>query len=97
MEVPRAPQATVEEAGTPQKTVPVRDFDIPFPTESVYVPEDNGSDQDSNFEPIASSINQKAVLSTIYPLSSGASGSGAQHLFEKMGVGHLDGVETLGE
>jgi hypothetical protein len=97
MEVPNAPQATVKEASTPQKTVPVRDFDIPAPTESVYVPEDDGSDQDSNFEPIAPSINQKAVLSTIYPLSSSSSGSGAQHLFEKMGVGHLDGVETLGE
>ena len=97
MEFPHAPQAPVKEAGTPQKTVPVRDFDIPAPTESVYVPEDNGSDQDSNFEAIAPSINQKAVLSTIYPLSSSSSGSGAQHLFEKMGVGHLDGVETLGE
>ena len=97
MEVPHAPQATVKEASTPQKTVPVRQFDIPAPTESVYVPEDNGSDQDSNFEAIAPSINQKAVLSTIYPLSSTSSGSGAQHLFEKMGVGHLDGVETLGE
>lgn len=97
MEVPHAPQATVKEAGTPQKTVPVRQFDIPAPTESVYVPEDNGSYQDDNFEAIAPSINQKAVLSTIYPLSSTSSGSGAQHLFEKMGVGHLDGVETLGE
>ena len=97
MEVPHAPQATVKEAGTPQKTVPVRQFDIPAPTESVYVPEDNGSHQDDNFEAIAPSINQKAVLSTIYPLSSTSSGSGAQHLFEKMGVGHLDGVETLGE
>jgi hypothetical protein len=97
MEVPHAPQATVKEASTPQKTVPVREFDIPAPTESVYVPEDNGSDQDSNFEPVAPSINQKAVLSTIYPLSSGSSGSGAQHLFEKMGLGHIDGVETLGE
>ena len=97
MEVPNAPQATVKEASTPQKTVPVRQFDIPAPTESVYVPEDNGYNQDDNFEAIAPSINQKAVLSTIYPLSSTSSGSGAQHLFEKMGVGHLDGVETLGE
>ena len=97
MEVPHAPQATVKEASTPQKTVPVRQFDIPSPTEYVYVPEDNGSHQDDNFEAIAPSINQKAVLSTIYPLSSSSSGSGAQHLFEKMGVGHLDGVETLGE
>jgi hypothetical protein len=97
MEVPHAPQATVKEASTPQKTVPVRQFDIPAPTESVYVPEDNGSNQDDNFEAIAPSINQKAVLSTIYPLSSSSSGSGAQHLFEKLGVGHLDGVETLGQ
>jgi hypothetical protein len=97
MEVPHAPQATVKEASTPQKTVPVRQFDIPAPTESVYVPEDDGSNQDSNFEPVASSINQKAVLSTIYPLSSSSSGSGAQYLFEKMGLGHIDGVETLGE
>jgi hypothetical protein len=97
MEVPHAPQATVEQASTPQKTVPVREFDIPAPTESVYVPEDDGSNQDSNFEPVAPSINQKAVLSTIYPLSSSSSGSGAQHLFEKMGLGHINGVETLGE
>jgi hypothetical protein len=97
MEVPHAPQATVKEASTPQKTVPVREFDIPAPTESVYVPEDDGSNQDSNFEPVDQSINQKAVLSTIYPLSSNSSGSASQHLFEKMGVGHIEGIETLGE
>jgi len=97
MEVPHAPQATVEEASAPQKTVPVRDFDTPSPVESTYVPEDDGSDQDSNFEPIAPSMNQKSVLSTIYPLSSNSAGSAAQHLFEKMGLGHLNGVETLGE
>jgi len=95
MEVPHSPQATVEEASTPQKTVPVREFDTPSPVESTYVPEDDGSDM--NYEPVAPSINQKAVMSTIYPLSSNSSGSGAQHLFEKMGLGHLSHVETLGE
>jgi hypothetical protein len=95
MEVPHAPQATVKEASTPQKTVPVREFDTPSPVESTYVPEDDGSDM--NYESVAPSINQKAVMSTIYPLSSNSSGSGAQHLFEKMGLGHLSHVETLGE
>ena len=87
MEVPKDPQATVEEASQPQKTVPVREFDNPSPVETTYVPDDDGSDL--NFEAVAPSINQKSVLSTIYPLSSSSSGSGAQYLFEKMGLGHL--------
>ena len=95
MEVPKAPQATVEEASRPQMTVPVRNFDTPSPVESTFLPEDDGSE--TNFEPIAPSINQKSVMSTIYPLSSSSSGSGAQHLFEKMGLGHLEHVETLGQ
>jgi hypothetical protein len=94
MEVPKAPQATVEEASTPQKTVPVRQFDTAVPVESTYVPEEDMDDL--NFEAVAPTINQKAVMSTIYPLSSNSSGSGSQHLFEKMGLGHLSNVETLG-
>jgi len=97
MEVPKAPQATVQEASMPQKTVPVRAFDVPSPETSMYVPEDNGCARDDNFEPIASSINQKSAMSTIYPLPSSTAGSGAQYLFEKMGLGHLSHVETLGE
>lgn len=91
MEVPRAPQATVEEAATSQKTVPVRPFDTPAPVESTYVPDE----EDTNFEAVAPSINQKAVLNSIYPMSSG-NAAHSQHLYEKMGFGHLDGVETLG-
>jgi len=94
MDVHRPAQATVEEASTPQKTVPVQPFDAPSLEESAYVPEDNGADQESNFEPVAPSINQKAVLSTIY---NAGSASDSQHLFEKLGFGHIDNVETLGE
>ena len=91
MDVHRPPQATVQEASLPQKTVPVRAFDQPSPVESTFVPD---GDDDSNFEPVAPTINQKAVLSSIYPLSS-ASSTASQFLYEKLGVGHLDGVETF--
>lgn len=93
MEVPKAPQATVQEASTPQKTVPVREFDTPAPVEFTYLPDED----DMNFEAVAPSINQKSVMSSIYPLSSNTAGSGAHDLFETLGLGHVNGVETLGE
>jgi hypothetical protein len=94
MDAHHVPQATVEEASTPQKTVPVQPFDTPSMDESAYVPDSDGSEQGMNFEPVDASINQKAVLSTIYPAGSA---SESQHLYEQMGFGHLDRVETLGE
>jgi len=96
MDVHRPAQATVEEAGTPQKTVPVNSFASPDNDESSYVPDDN-SCVDTNFEPIAPTINQKAVLSTIYPLSADApeSGTAATDLYEKLGFGHVDGMNTM--
>jgi len=98
MDAYRTAQATVEEATTPQKTVPVVSFDEPIPEMSPYIPEDESCDI-TNFEPVAPTINQKSVLTTIYPLASNQNGSaaGSQELYEKMGFGHLSNVETLGE
>jgi hypothetical protein len=93
----RPEQATVEEASQPQKTVPVNDFDKPQEEEFDYMPHDT-CDTD-NFEPIAPTINEKAVLSTIYPLNKSGteSGTAADRLFEELGFGHIRGVETVGD
>jgi len=78
--------ATVEESSLPQKTVPVNDFDTPVPKESEFLPE--LSEDASMFEPVAPSINQKAVLASVYPLDSEVgSSSMADDLYEKMGFG----------
>lgn len=92
MDVNFLKQATVEEASTPQRTVPVMPFDQPKLEESTYVPEDNVYDI-SNFEPVASSINQKAVLSSIYPLNDNGQATASDSLYEKMGFGHIEGNE----
>jgi len=90
------PQATVQEEGEPQKTVPVLPFDQPNTDISDYLP--NEEMESSQFEPVDTSINQKAVLSTIYPLQSQTgSGSASDLLYEKLGFGHLDGVVTVGD
>lgn len=93
----RPEQATVEEASQPQKTVPVNEFDKPVEEEFDYMPHD--SCDSGNFEPVAPTINEKAVLSTIYPLNKSGpeSGSAADSLFEEMGFGHIRGVETVGD
>jgi hypothetical protein len=98
MDVYRPAQATVKEEGIPQKTVPVNPFTSPNNEESSYVPEDADC-MDTNFEPVAPTINQKAVLSTIYPLSTHApeSGTAATELYEKLGFGHVEGVKTMGD
>jgi hypothetical protein len=85
-------QATVEEASTPQKTVPVKPFDQPKQEESTYVPEDLTCDI-TNFEPVAPTINQKAVLSSIYPLHDNGQATASDSLYEKMGFGHVEGNE----
>lgn len=90
-------QATVEEASKPQTTVPVNEFDKPVEEESFYIPSDTC--ESDNFEPIAPTINEKAVLSTVYPLSKDGpeAGDAAADLFEKLGFGHVRGVETVGD
>jgi hypothetical protein len=89
-------QATVEEASTPQKTVPVRPFDRPDQNETDFMPTEEPCDI-TMFEPVAPSINEKTVLSTVYPLGNDESGSGSNDLFEKLGFGHINGVQTLGD
>jgi len=84
-------QATVEEASQPQTTVPVAAFDLPESFEMDFLPTE--ASDSAFFEPVAETINQKAVLSTIYP---SGSGSAAESLYEELGFGHVDGVTTLG-
>lgn len=83
-------QMTVEEESKPQTTVPVVDFNIPSdPNEIPYMPtEECGSD---NFEPVGPTINAKEVLPVI------ENGAKANIFFERLGFGHVDGVESLGE
>lgn len=90
-------QATVEQASKAQTTVPVKEFDKPIEEETDFMP--NDTCETDNFEPIAPTINEKAVLSTIYPLNKygSESGSAADQLFEKLGFGHIQGVETVGD
>ena len=92
----RKEYATVEEAATAQTTVPVNEFDKKTDEESYYVPDKTCDITD--FEPAGPTINEKAVLSTIYPLSgqSAEAGSGSNKLYEDLGFGHIDGVETIG-
>jgi len=94
MDVHEPPQATVEQASLPQRTVPVHPFDTPSFRDATFLPEE---EMDVTlFEPVGESIQQKHVLEGVYPLSSNAQGSGAAALFEHLGVGHVAGVETLG-
>lgn len=87
--------ATVEEATTPQQTVPVRPFDVPDENEFDFLPKED-SFTDLNFDPVAPSINYKSTLATVYPYGGSPSPSSAEELFEEMGVGHVPGVTTLG-
>ena len=84
MEVPAKPQATVEEAEQAQTTVPVRPFDVPDTEEVAYLPQ--AEHASAEFEPVAPSLNQKSVLSSIYPTGSA---SASQHFYEEMGFGHV--------
>ena len=80
------PQATVEEANEPQKTVPVPQFDRPDYSETDFLPTEVADS--ASFEAVAPSINQKAVLSTIYPLQGSQSSTGSGALYEELGFGH---------
>lgn len=97
MDFDRPEQATVEEESEPQKTVPVNEFDIPDDKEFDYMPHETCNSGD--FEPVAPTINEKAVLSTIYPLNKYGpeAGIGSDKLFEELGFGHIRGVETVGD
>jgi prepilin signal peptidase PulO-like enzyme (type II secretory pathway) len=96
MDFTKSRPATVEEASTPQKTVPVRSFDQPDNNETDFLPIEEPCDI-TMFEPVAPSINEKTVLSTVYPLGNNESGSGSNDLYEKLGFGHINGVETMGD
>jgi len=89
MDIFRSANSTVEEEGIPQKTVPVKPFDKPKEEESNYLPPQEADCDITNFEPVAPTINEKAVLSTIYPLDRNGDASAAAQLYEEMGVGHL--------
>ena len=97
MDWSRPEQATVEEASEPQKIVPVNEFDKPDEEEFDYMPHETCDS--GNFEPVAPTINEKAVLSTIYPLNKNGpeAGTGSDQLFEELGFGHIRGVETVGD
>jgi hypothetical protein len=97
MDWERPEYATVEEASKPQTTVPVNEFDKPDEEEYDFLPHETCDS--GNFEPVAPSINEKAVLSTIYPLNKDGpeSGTGSDELFEQLGFGHIKGLETVGD
>jgi len=92
MDINYLKQATVEEASQPQKIVNVNDFDNPTKKVADYIPHQTC---DSGFEPVGQSIDQKVVLSTIYPLQSN-SAAGSNTLYEELGFGHIKGLETVG-
>ena len=83
----RSTHVTVEEASRPQTTVPVNEFDKPNEEEFDYIPHETCS---TDFEPVAPSINEKTVLTTIYPLNGSSS-----KLYEDLGFGHIRGLETV--
>lgn len=97
MDWERPQQATVEEASKPQTTVPVNEFDKPNDEETDFFPTETCDS--GNFEPVAPTINEKAVLSTIYPLhkTGPESGTASDELYEKLGFGHIPGVQTVGD
>lgn len=95
---PEMPQpALVSVALQPQKTVPVKPFDTPDEEEVFFIPHDVDEPCDiTQFEPVAPTINQKGVLQTVYPLNGGEGAvSSSAELYEMLGMGHLQGVETV--
>ena len=86
MEVPKF--AEVHEAYKKTMPVDVPEFSVPVPKEVDFIPHETCDSH--QFEPVDVSINQKTVLSTIYPLD-----GRTDSLYEKMGFGHVDGVETV--
>jgi hypothetical protein len=80
MEVPK--HADVEVAYEKTMPVDVAAFSAPVEEESDFIPHETCTS--GEFEPVDSTINQKAVLSTIYPLA-----ERTDELYEKMGFGHV--------
>lgn len=76
--------ATVEEASLPQTTVPVNDFDTPIPKERTFLPDNHTS----VFEPVSTTINEKHLLASVYPLTENGKAS-IPELYQKMGVGAM--------
>lgn len=89
MDWSRQENATVDEASAAQTTVPVTDFDRKTEEESYFIPENKTCDI-TDFEPVGPSINEKAVLSSIPTASS------SNKLYEELGFGHINGLETVG-
>jgi len=86
MEIPK--YASIEEAYKKTAPIDIPEFDVAQPSESDFIPTETG--ESHNFEPVDISINEKSVLSTIYPLD-----ERTDELYEKMGFGHIDSVETV--
>jgi hypothetical protein len=85
MEVPK--HASVTEAYKKTMPVDVPTFDDPGAKSIDFMPHNTRNSDE--FEPIDVSINQKTVLRSIYP------SDGQTELYERMGFGHVDGVETF--
>lgn len=82
IDVNKSQEATVEEASTPQSTVPVNNFDAPTDIQYDYMQLD--SCENDTFEPISYTINEKEVLSSVYPLNStSGSATALSELFYK--------------
>lgn len=95
MDVHAPKEATIEQASTPQHTVPVHAFDSPDENEFDFLPKED-SFNDLNFDPVAPSMNYKSTLAGIYPHNGSPSPSSAEGLYEDLGFGHVKGVQTLG-
>lgn len=92
------PLASVKEAHAAQTTVHVAPFDTPRETETEYSPLEEEPMDISVFEPVAPSLNEKAVLASSYPVSHQAATSttSLSSIYEQLGFGHIRQVETVG-
>jgi hypothetical protein len=61
----KRPQATVEEEGTPQDTVPVVEFDTPQDVEFGYLPPKKMGSDEFNRVPFSENLDQKTPLPTV--------------------------------
>jgi hypothetical protein len=100
LDATKKPLATVEEASTPQKTVPVAPFSSPSSSETEFLPQSSCENEPldiSVFEPVAPSLNEKVVLASAYPLAhhSAHSTASSESMYEQLGFGHVRGVETV--
>ena len=61
----KRPQATVEEEGTPQDTVPVVEFDTPQDVEFGYLPQKKMGSDEFNRVPFSENLDDKGPLPTV--------------------------------